>query len=173
MRCSAQSRRRSIPSRHGSLSETAARSGGPARPSAMRRTPSCQPHLTRHRVCHHDTGHDLVLMNILILSPFQVPQGRGCPDKNSDFPSRALPAHREQRPHLVVPSRLPGQVHNRVVNANRLSTFSPPPALPLSPFVGSEEARLRADLRPPLKLYVPVSGIQLSRRRPRTRAVPQ
>src|SRR5712691_8194039 len=36
--------------------------------------------------------------------------------------------------------------------------------------VGSEEARSRADLRPPLKLYVPISGIQLSRRRPRTRA---
>src|SRR5438128_5162351 len=31
--------------------------------------------------------------------------------------------------------------------------------------VGSEEARLRAGLRPPLKLYVPISGIQLSRRR--------
>ena len=31
--------------------------------------------------------------------------------------------------------------------------------------VGSEEARCRASLRPPLKLYVPVSGIQLSRRR--------
>src|ERR1035441_2509988 len=30
--------------------------------------------------------------------------------------------------------------------------------------VGSEEARLRASLRPPPKLYVPVSGIQLSRR---------
>ena len=30
--------------------------------------------------------------------------------------------------------------------------------------VGSEEARLHADLRPPLKLYVPISGIQLSRR---------
>src|SRR6266704_1203962 len=30
--------------------------------------------------------------------------------------------------------------------------------------VGSEEARLRAGLRPPLKLYVPISGIQLSRR---------
>src|ERR1700681_1715265 len=36
--------------------------------------------------------------------------------------------------------------------------------------VGSEEVRSRADLRPPLKLYVPISGIQLSRRRPRTRA---
>ena len=33
--------------------------------------------------------------------------------------------------------------------------------------VGSEEARSRASLRPPLKLYVPISGIQLSRRRPR------
>jgi hypothetical protein len=33
--------------------------------------------------------------------------------------------------------------------------------------VGSEEARLRAGLRPPLKLYVPISGIQLSRRHPR------
>jgi hypothetical protein len=31
--------------------------------------------------------------------------------------------------------------------------------------VGSEEARCRASLRPPLKLYVPISGIQLSRRR--------
>ena len=31
--------------------------------------------------------------------------------------------------------------------------------------VGSEEARSRAGLRPPLKLYVPISGIQLSRRR--------
>src|SRR6266496_290194 len=31
--------------------------------------------------------------------------------------------------------------------------------------VGSEEARLRAGLRPPLKLYVPISGIQLSQRR--------
>ena len=31
--------------------------------------------------------------------------------------------------------------------------------------VGSEEARCRASLRPPLKLYVPVSGMQLSRRR--------
>ena len=31
--------------------------------------------------------------------------------------------------------------------------------------VGSEEARGCASLRPPLKLYVPVSGIQLSRRR--------
>jgi hypothetical protein len=30
--------------------------------------------------------------------------------------------------------------------------------------VGSEEARCRASLRPPLKLYVPVSGIQLSRK---------
>ena len=30
--------------------------------------------------------------------------------------------------------------------------------------VGSEEARFRASLRPPLKLYVPISGIQLSRR---------
>jgi hypothetical protein len=29
--------------------------------------------------------------------------------------------------------------------------------------VGSEEARSRAGLRPPLKLYVPISGIQLSR----------
>ena len=36
--------------------------------------------------------------------------------------------------------------------------------------VGSEEARSGADLRPPLKLYVPISGIQLSRRRPQTRA---
>src|ERR1035437_9920518 len=36
--------------------------------------------------------------------------------------------------------------------------------------VGSEEARSRANLRPPLKLYVPISGIQLSRRRPQTRA---
>ena len=35
----------------------------------------------------------------------------------------------------------------------------------LSVSVGSEEARLRASLRPPLKLYVPISGIQLSRRR--------
>ncbi len=33
--------------------------------------------------------------------------------------------------------------------------------------VGSEEARCRASLRPPLKLYVPISGIQLSRRHPR------
>ena len=31
--------------------------------------------------------------------------------------------------------------------------------------VGSEEARCCASLRPPLKLYVPISGIQLSRRR--------
>jgi hypothetical protein len=31
--------------------------------------------------------------------------------------------------------------------------------------VGSEEARRRASLRPPLQLYVPISGIQLSRRR--------
>ena len=37
----------------------------------------------------------------------------------------------------------------------------------LSVSVGSEEARLRASLRPPLKLYVPISGIQLSRRHPR------
>jgi len=40
-----------------------------------------------------------------------------------------------------------------------------------APIVGSEEARLHAGLRPPLKLYVPISGIQLSRRRPRTRAI--
>ena len=33
--------------------------------------------------------------------------------------------------------------------------------------VGSEGARFRAGLRPPLKLYVPISGIQLSRGRPR------
>ena len=32
--------------------------------------------------------------------------------------------------------------------------------------VGTEEVRSRADLRPPLKLYVPISGIQLSRRHP-------
>ncbi len=31
-------------------------------------------------------------------------------------------------------------------------------------FVGSEEARLRAGLRPPLKLPVPISSRQLSRR---------
>src|SRR5438034_11078657 len=35
--------------------------------------------------------------------------------------------------------------------------------------VGSEEARCCASLRPPLKLYVPISGIQLSRRRSGTR----
>jgi hypothetical protein len=39
--------------------------------------------------------------------------------------------------------------------------------------VGSEEARFRTGLRPPLKLYVPISGIQLSRRWPRTRAIAQ
>src|SRR5271154_5172949 len=36
-------------------------------------------------------------------------------------------------------------------------------------FVGSEEARLRAGLRPPLKLYVRFSRIQLSRSLPRGR----
>ena len=39
--------------------------------------------------------------------------------------------------------------------------------------VGSEEARLHAGLRPPLKLYMPISSIQLSRRRPRARAIAQ
>src|SRR5579863_1380764 len=64
----------------------------------------------------------------------------------SDFPSRALPAFAWQRPHLVVPCRLPGQVHTRVANAIRLSTFSPPLALPVSTFSSSVVSSRRLDM---------------------------
>jgi len=94
----------------------------------------------------------------------------------SGLPVGACFASMRRRRHCVVPSIASGQVHKQACKRQTGAGFIIAPAtLPLSltfaPVVGSEEARLRAGLRPPLKLYVPISGIQLSRRPPRARAI--
>ena len=84
-----------------------------------------------------------------------------CLDRRRDVFSRSSPLElgfaREVClvPILIVSSgelAVPSSLRERLANGDSKS-------------VGSEEARCRASLRPPLKLYVPVSGIQLSRRR--------
>src|SRR5882724_6235463 len=74
-------------------------------------------------------------------------------------------------------SQRPSHTRKRALQRQSNSTLSPTRLHKtlrlLGPIVGSEEARCRAGLRPPLKLYVPISGIQLSRRWPRTRAIAQ
>ena len=78
------------------------------------------------------------------------------------FARRAF--QRRCQPQLLIPTR---RFHEAVaLDAIRFRSYASEGLAKVS--VGSEEARLRAGLRPPLKLYVPISGIQLSRGRPRT-----